>query len=67
MSRKMERFNKSLPTSFVTLGAVFLVLGFVQQGLAINFESEFFTLGILFIVGGLATLFLEKNRGETGS
>jgi len=59
----MKRINKSLPTSFITLGAVFLILGFVQQGLAINFESGFFTIGLLFILGGLAALFLNKKVG----
>ena len=60
----MKRINKSLPTSFITLGAVFLILGFIQQGLVINFESGFFTLGLLFVVGGLAGLFLNKRESN---
>ena len=62
LSNNMERINKSLPNSFITLGVVFLIIGFIQQEFSINFESGFFTLGLFFVVGGLAALFLNKRN-----
>jgi uncharacterized membrane protein len=59
----MERINKSLPTSFITLGIVFMILGLVQLGFSISFESGFFTLGLLFVLGGLVA-FILKNRSR---
>jgi hypothetical protein len=62
----MEWINKSLPTKFITLGAVFLILGFVQQGFSLNFESGFFTLGLLFVLGGLVTFIKNKKSRNAG-
>jgi hypothetical protein len=61
----MERINKSVPASFITLGVVFLILGFVQKDFLISFESGFFILGLLFLVGGFAAFILNRRKNES--
>jgi hypothetical protein len=56
----MKQINQSIPASFLALGLVFLVIGFIQQGYQISFESGFFILGLLFVLGGLAAYVLEE-------
>ena len=49
----------------MVLGLVFLVIGFVQQGYQINFESGFFNLGLFFTLGGLAAYVLRRKSGDS--
>ena len=57
----MKRINQSIPASFLTIGLVFLVIGFVQQDFQISFESGFFILGLFFVLGGTCCLRFEKK------
>jgi hypothetical protein len=61
----MKQKNQSISASFVVLGLVFLVIGFVQQGYQINFESGFFNLGLFFTLGGLAAYVLRRKLGDS--
>ena len=60
----MNELKKKLGSSFVTLGLVFLMIGFVQQGLVLSFESGFFNLGLIFTLSG--TVALALNRIQQG-
>jgi len=51
----MDEIRKKAPASFLTLGIIFLVIGFVQQGFAIDFTSGLFSLGFIFTLSGLVT------------
>lgn len=61
----MKRINQSISFSFLALGLVFLVIGFVQQGYQISFESGFFVLGLFFVLGGLAAYVLRRKSGDS--
>ncbi len=61
----MKRINQSISSSFLVLGLVFLVIGFVQQGYQISFESGSFNLGFFFMLGGLAAYVLRRNSGDS--
>jgi len=57
----MDEMRRKAPTSFLTLGVIFLLVGFVQQGFAIDFTSGLFSLGFIFALSGLVTS-LAKPR-----
>lgn len=58
----MEKIKRSAAPSFLTLGIVFVIIGFVQQGFTLSFESGFFSLGIIFVLSGLAARFLQRPQ-----
>lgn len=60
----METISNSAAPGFLSIGIVFLIIGFVQQGFRISFESGFFTLGLIFVLGGLVGLYLKKNKND---
>ena len=60
----METISNSAAPGFLSIGIVFLIIDFVQQGFRISFESGFFTLGLIFVLGGLVGLYLKKNKND---
>ena len=60
----MDKIKRSTSLSFLTLGIVFLIIGFVQQGFTLSFESGLFSLGVIFVLSGLVAYFLQKTPKE---
>jgi len=58
----MNNVKEYAPPSLLTIGIIFLVIGFVQQGLTFSFESGFFTMGVIFTLSGLVALVLSKRK-----
>jgi len=56
--------KKNVGRSFLGLGLVFLVIGFVQQDMTLSFESGMFNLGLIFTLSGLVAMVLEKRRKD---
>ncbi len=54
--------KKKVGSSFLALGIVFLIIGFIQQEMILFFESGMFHLGLMFTLGGLAAVVLDKRR-----
>ena len=52
--------NKVGPT-FITLGLIFLIIGFVQQEFTLSFESGMFNMGLIFFLSGLVATAIEKR------
>ena len=52
------KMKKSIGPGFLTLGLVFLAIGFVQQGYSLSFQSGFFNLGVIFALSGLVAIAL---------
>ncbi|NOZ50528.1 MAG: hypothetical protein GXP37_10840 [Chloroflexi bacterium] len=57
----MRNMKEAAPPSFLTIGIIFLIIGFVQQGLTFSFESGLFSLGVIFTLSGLVAMALEKR------
>ena len=57
----MRNMKEYAPPSILTIGIVFLVIGFVQQGFTFSFESGFFSLGVIFTLSGLVASALRKK------
>jgi hypothetical protein len=57
----MKQMNQSISSSFVVLVLVFLIIGFVQQGYQISFDSGFFNLGLFFLLGETCYLRFKKK------
>ena len=60
----MRHFKKTLGPSFLTLGLAFLVIGWVQQGLTLSFESGLFNLGLIFSLSGAVATVLERRAEQ---
>ena len=60
----MDKISNSAAPGFLTIGIVFLIIGFVQQGFTISFESGFFILGLFFVLGALIGYVLRKRNVE---
>ena len=58
----LEEMKKQIGSSFLSLGLVFLIIGFVQQDMTFSFESGMFNLGIIFVLSGLVAKAVEKKR-----
>jgi len=59
----VENARKYAPPTFLTIGVIFLVIGFVQQGYTFSFESGMFSLGVIFTLSGLvASAFGRKSQ-----
>ena len=54
--------KKAIGPSFMAMGLVFLVIGFIQQDMTLSFESGMFNLGLIFTLGGLAQMALDRKR-----
>ncbi|NOY06654.1 MAG: hypothetical protein GXO82_08515 [Chlorobi bacterium] len=61
----MRKIKESTSRTFLTLGIVFLLIGFVHQGFTLSFESGFFSLGTIFTISGAVGYFLKKAPEET--
>jgi hypothetical protein len=59
----MQTIRRNAPASFLAIGLVFLVIGFVQQGFALSFDSGFFNLGVIFTLSGLVGTALQRKSG----
>ena len=57
----MENLRKIAPVSFLTLGIVFLLIGFVQQSFTFSFSSGLFSLGVIFTLSGLAASIVRRR------
>ncbi len=57
----MDNLKKVAPASFLTLGIVFLIIGFVQQNFTFSFSSGMFNLGVIFTLSGLAASVLRRK------
>jgi hypothetical protein len=57
----MDNLKKVAPASFLTLGIVFLIIGFVQQSFTFSFDSGMFNLGVIFTLSGLAASVLRRK------
>ena len=57
----MNEMKKSIGPGFLSLGLVFLVIGFVQQDFSLSFESGFFNLGIIFVLSGAVATVLDRR------
>ena len=57
----MDNLKKVAPVSFLTLGIVFLIIGFVQQSFTFSFSSGIFNLGVIFTLSGLAASVLRRK------
>jgi len=57
----MKDIRRYAPSGILTIGIVFLVIGFVQQGFTFSFESGFFSLGVMFTLSGLVASALRKK------
>ena len=57
----MADMKKTAGPGLLSLGLVFLAIGFVQQGFSLSFESGFFNLGIIFTLSGIVAVALDRN------
>ena len=57
----MDNLKKTAPVSFLTLGIVFLIIGFVQQNFTFSFTSGLFNLGLIFTLSGLVATYLSRK------
>jgi len=47
--------------SILSIGVIFLLIGLVQQGFALNFQSGLFNLGVIFTLSGLVAAALGRK------
>ena len=57
----MEKLKRNAPASFLAIGIVFLLIGLVQQGFTLSFDSGFFTMGVIFTLSGLVATALSRK------
>ena len=57
----MAVVKKIVGPTFVTLGIIFLIIGFVQQEFTLSFESGMFNMGLIFFLSGLVATAIEKK------
>ncbi|MFQ5821340.1 MAG: hypothetical protein ACE5I5_15250 [Candidatus Heimdallarchaeota archaeon] len=57
----MQNLKRNVPASFLALGIVFLLIGFVQQDFTFSFNSGFFNLGVIFTLSGLVAAALRRK------
>jgi hypothetical protein len=60
----MDKIKRSAPPSILTIGVVFLIIGFVQQGFTFSFTSGLFSLGFIFTLSGLVMWNQAKGKEE---
>ena len=58
----MAKTKQAVSSSFLAIGIVFLIIGFVRQGMTIDFTSGMFSLGVIFTISGLVARVLEKRK-----
>ena len=56
--------KKNTDKAFLSIGIIFLIVGFVQQDFTISFKSGLFNIGVIFTLSGLAAIALEKKRNQ---
>ena len=57
----MGNLKRYAPPSLLAIGLVFLLIGFVQQGFTLSFDSGFFNLGVIFTLSGLVAYVLKRR------
>ena len=57
----MENLKKTAPVSFLILGIIFIIIGFVQQSFTFSFTSGLFNLGVIFTLSGLVAIYLRRK------
>lgn len=50
--------------AFLSIGIVFLIAGFIQQGFTLSFKSGLFSLGFIFSLSGLVTILMENKSNK---
>ncbi len=58
----MNASKRQVGPSFLILGLVFLVIGFVQQRFLLSFKSGLFNLGLIFTLSGAVATALNRRR-----
>ena len=61
----MNDRKKAIGPSFLSLGLVFLAIGFVQQEFSLSFESGSFNLGVIFTLSGLVASALDRRAHKS--
>ena len=59
--------KKNTGKSFLAIGIIFLIAGFVQQGFTFSFTSGMFTLGFIFTLAGLVSTKIETKPDQEKS
>jgi len=58
----MKMIKRGLGKKMLTLGLIFIGIGFVLQGLTFNFESGLFKLGLIFSLSGIAAIGFDRIK-----
>ena len=53
--------NKNIENTFLSIGIIFLIAGFVQQDFSLSFESGLFNLGVIFTLSGIVSVIIKKK------
>ena len=61
----MDHIKRTIGPSLLALGLIFLVIGFVQQGFVLSFESGFFNLGVIFSLSGIVASALSQRSRKS--
>ena len=57
----MDNLRRYAPPSILTIGIIFLLIGFVQQGFTFSFDSGMFSMGVIFTLSGLVASALRRK------
>ena len=60
----MKTIAGKVGPGFIKIGAVFLIIGFVQQGYRLTFENGFFSLGLIFLLAGGVSVLLNRDEDK---
>jgi len=61
----MNKAPKSVGGKFITLGLIFIAIGFAMEGLQFNFENDLFNVGLIFTVAGLAVVGFHRLKSKS--
>jgi hypothetical protein len=57
----MKNIFNGPSAGILTIGLIFLIVGLVHQEFAVNFESGFFNLGIIFTLSGAVSWVITRK------
>ncbi len=61
----MAKTKQAVSASLLAIGIVFLIIGFVKQGMTIDFASSIFSLGVIFTISGLVARVMGKRSDKS--